>query len=262
MTPANRLRYLLRNAGRMLRSPRAVFAATPYPATRQASTPPLVSPGRAATEAFLRRELPRLLPPRGDMRILDIGCGAGGMASLLHDLGYGGAYIGLDIDDRFDRSPLPGLHKQLCLGDAHTYAPEQGFDLIISMSALEHIPDDAALLRKTLSWMKPGGLQVHIVPSAWALPAYLWHGFRQYALATLGERFPVDRLRVYTLGGLFSFWLHVLFITLPELLLRLRLRQHLPGLYRRLLDGAMALDRHALCCGTFHVAVVTEARAL
>jgi hypothetical protein len=60
------------------------------------------------------------------------------------------------------------------------------------------------------------------------------------------------RTTVFAMGGCASFLLHFLFITVGEMLLSLRLRQRLPGLYGRLLDWSLMLDRLVLVCATMH----------
>ena len=126
--------------------------------------------------------------------------------------------------------------------------------MVVSISALEHIPDDRVLLARAAGWLKPGGWQVHLVPSGWGLAVYLWHGFRQYTLDRVAQRFASDQLRVYRLGGLFSLAVHLLAITLAEVVLRLPLRGRLRGLYIALRDHALRWDRFLpVCCSTYAV---------
>lgn len=63
------------------------------------------------------------------------------------------------------------------------------------------------------------------------------------------------------MGGAVSFVLHLLFITIGEMLLRLRLRQRLPGLYGRMLDGCLQFDRLAPVCATMYAVCQTAAPA-
>ncbi len=101
---------------------------------------------------------------------------------------------------------------------------------MISMSVLEHIPRDAALIRGFTSIFKPGGWEVHVVPSGASLAAYLWHGFRQYTQAALAAKFGPD-IEIVRLGGLGSYLLHVVFITVPYLIFRRSLRKATPRFY-------------------------------
>lgn len=252
MTVAKRLHYLASNLVRNLGHSAVVLQRRGYCTGRLARTPSTASPGRALTEAFLGRELPRLLPSR-DIRVLEIGCGSGSLTRLLSEFGYRGSYVGVDVVDRFDRSASSVFRCEFVCSDAHRFEPEGQFDLIVSVSALEHIPDDCGLLQRLPGFVAPGGLQLHFVPSAWGLPVFLWHGYRQYSQAALGQRFDYRRSTVYALGGAFSFLLHFIFITLGEMLVPLRLRQRLPRLYGWLLDSSLRLDRYLPACATMLV---------
>jgi len=249
MTVVQRLRYLTFNLTRNLWRRSVALSRRSYCMRRLPRTPATASPGRALTEVFLGRELPQLLPT-GDIRVLEIGCGSGNLTKLLTEFGYRGSYVGVDVVDRFDRSAKSGFRREFVCSDAHCFEPERQFDLIISVSALEHIPDDRRLIQRLSGFVSPGGLQLHFLPSAWGLPVYLWHGYRQYSQAELGERFDAGQATVYSLGGMASFLLHFTFITFGEMLLPLRLRQRLPQLYGRLLDGSLRLDRWLPACAT------------
>ena len=249
MTIAQRVHYLMFNLVRNFGRRSASLSRRSYCTGRLPRTPATASPGRVLTEAFLGRELPRLLPPR-DIRVLEIGCGSGSVTKLLTEFGYRGSYVGVDVADRFDRSAQRGFRREFVRSDAHCFEPKGQFDLIISVSALEHIPDDRRLIQRLSGFVAPGGLQLHFLPSAWGLPVYLWHGYRQYSQAALGARFYAGQATVYSLGGLASFLLHFTSITLGEMLAPLCLRQRLPQLYSRLLDVSLRLDRWLPVCAT------------
>ena len=121
------------------------------------------------------------------------------------------------------------------MSDAAAWAPQTQFDLIVSISALEHIADDHLVIDRARSWLRPGGLQVHIVPGGWALPLYLWHGYRQYSRGAIAKRFNANAT-IYRLGGIMSFSIHFIVITVGEMLLRQQLRRRWPRTYDRLLS--------------------------
>jgi SAM-dependent methyltransferase len=224
---------------------------------RQLRTSDLASPSRALTEAFLCKELPRLLPI-GEVSVLDIGCGAGSLSLLLAELGYWGTYVGIDVVDAFDRKETLGFNKQLIVIDAHRFDSEKKFDLIISVSALEHIPDDTRLIPKLTTFLTARGLQLHFVPSSWALFLYLWHGYRQYTMASLSKRFDTAKTETFSLGGLTSFLLHFSLITIWEIFFRVNLRRKFPTMYSRLLDLSLLVDRYLPIFSAFY-AVVSRA---
>jgi 2-polyprenyl-3-methyl-5-hydroxy-6-metoxy-1,4-benzoquinol methylase len=195
------------------------------------------------TEAFIETELPRLLPPQRTGQILEVGCGSGRLSDMLWRQGYRGSYTGIDVTDRYVETTNDGLAKRFMVSDAQTYQPPLPVDLVISVSVLEHIPDDRTVTDHMRAALAPGGLQVHFVPSGCGLFVYLWHGWRQYTRGRIGTQFEPQRTTVYALGGLFSTLLHVTFITGGEMILRLPMRRRLTGLYVRLLDTALRLDR-------------------
>lgn len=244
----DRIYYLLQNARRNL----SAFARPGFRKFTQWRPPAgavdgvaasVASPGRKLAEAFLVFGLPRHLPP-GNIDILEIGCGSGRARDLLSRAGYSGRYTGLDVYDRFDESHGGvAFESDFRLMDAHKLEVKPRFDLIMSNSALEHIENDAELVARLRACLRPGGVQFHIVPSGAALPAYLWHGYRQYAGRALAERFIPEQTEIWTLGGLASLTAHILWITLPEQLGRLELRNRCSGLYAATLRATFALDR-------------------
>lgn len=258
LTVAQRLRYLACNLGRNLKPGKCTAQRLRFIAGRLPRTPSTASPGRTLTEAFLHSRLPKMLPP-GELRVLEIGCGSGSLTRLLAEVGYSGSYVGVDIADRFDRTAQPDFRRDFVLADAHRFEPDGKFDLVISVSALEHIADDRRLIARLGGFLAPGGLQLHFVPSGWGLLTYLWHGYRQYSAASLEERFASPRTSIISMGGAASFMLHFLFITVGEILLRLCLRQRLPRLYGPLLDGCLKLDHLVPACGTMYAVCQTTA---
>lgn len=251
LTLPQRFAYLAINFARNLKPGIFNGRVASFTARRLASTPNAASPGRALTEAFSWTELPRILP-RKRLSVLEIGCGSGRLTNLLAALGYSGSYVGIDINDKFDHSTHPQFDRRFVQIDAHQFQPDQSYDLIISISALEHIPNDRDLIQNLGRLLAPGGLQVHVVPSGCGLLTYLWHGYRQYTRASIGERFGSKETTIYLLGGAPSFALHLLWITIGEMLFRLRCRRWLPSVYGRLLDACLATDRFIPLCATMY----------
>ncbi|MCR4378618.1 MAG: class I SAM-dependent methyltransferase [Rhodospirillales bacterium] len=211
---------------------------------RLGSTSRGASPNRVLTEAFFVKQVPKFLAP-GPIKVLDIGCGSGQMSELLAQAGFTGSYTGIDIEDRFTHSTnISNAFKRIfILGDAHNLPEDQSFDLILSSSALEHIENDVALVEKLGRMTSQEGMQVHLVPGSWSLPLYLWHGWRQYTLCSISKRVCPDRTLVYKMGGIASFLLHFICITLSEVILHIPFRKWFPNVYGLLLDAALHMDR-------------------
>ena len=251
LTVAQRMLYLAMNLKRNfgLRSqavPRESFCGN-----RMHRTPSAASPSRTLTEAFFCERLPKMLP-YGKIRVLEIGCGSGSLAFLLDEIGYSGTYVGVDVADSFDRTTRCGFERSFVLTDANCYEANSKYDLVVSVSALEHIANDRLLIPKLRALVAPGGLQLHFIPSGWGLPVYLWHGYRQYTAPALAELFDPRQATFFAMGGLPSFIFHFLFITVGEILLKLKLRWRLPRLYARLRDRCLELDRFAPFCATMY----------
>ena len=262
LTPGQRLKYLVQNAVRNIktvgRGPK-VRAFRPQRLAKGAMV--AQSPSRFLTELFIATELPKLTPP-GYKDVIEIGCGSGSMAGRLAGLGYNGRYTGVDIVDRFRRDQTNGLPFDInfICADAHEFRPPYNADLMISISALEHIPADTAAIRRFAGFLNTGGVEVHVVPAGWGLAVYLWHGFRQYTPASLVDRFGAD-IQIVGLGGFGSLLLHTMAITLPELCFKKSLRKAIPRIYSALVSAALCVDRVLPVCPTAY-AVIRRHKAM
>ena len=245
--------YLVFNLARLVGSlGRGPKSAKFFPAPDSIAEFSSQSPSRLLTEAFLRECLANMVP-KGRLNIVEIGCGSGFMSRRMSDLGISGSYLGLDIGNRFVAADTPNITVQFQEGDAHEFvADAKSVDLLFSFSALEHIPRDVSLIRKYEAFMRPGGVEVHIVPAGASLFAYLWHGFRQYTPVMIEERFPTGKL--VRLGGLGSLLLHMTVIT-PEMAFGRFFRDHFLRTYQALLRGALRVDRLLPVCPTSFVVI-------
>ncbi|KPL11309.1 hypothetical protein AMJ85_03910 [candidate division BRC1 bacterium SM23_51] len=134
---------------------------------------------------LLRRHTP-LVTDR--LSVLDVGCGTG---LVLEGLRPYARPVGID----FSRLAMGycvkrGIERLVC-GRVETLPfGDQTFDLLLALDLLEHIDDDAALLRELWRVCRPGG---HVLIS---VPAYrfLWsdhdealHHFRRYTRVSLKQ---------------------------------------------------------------------------
>lgn len=251
LSPWTRLVYLAGNLARNIAGGVVALgrrAWRPSDAALAQAAMSAASPVRLLMELFLVTELPRL-EPRRRLRVLDVGCGSGRMRHVLAAAGFEGSYVGVDVDDRFVADDAEGapFSVEFVRGDAGTVPLDGPFDLILSVSALEHVADDGELIGRLRGLLAPGGLQLHLVPSPWSLFAYLWHGYRQYGARAVRRCFDAAA-EVHALGALPSLLVHVVCITGAEMLLRVPLRKRASGAYRRVVRAAVKLDRWLPIC--------------
>jgi len=93
---------------------------------------------------------------RHDMRIIDLGCGAGWMSERL--LPYG-SVTGTDLaDEVIERARRRSPQVKFISGDLfELQLPEQSFDLVVSLEVLSHVRDQSAFVRRVAGLLKPGG---------------------------------------------------------------------------------------------------------
>jgi 2-polyprenyl-3-methyl-5-hydroxy-6-metoxy-1,4-benzoquinol methylase len=216
------------------------------------------SPMRSYLDAFMKDELPKLCTPR-KLSVFDIGCGTAYMRSVLAHDGYSGGYTGVDVvrEPKFDMHAEPAFVTEFLQEDITRFSSDKRFDLVISNTALEHIQDDAAAVRVAHALCAKGGMEVHIVPSLWSLPLYLWHGYRQYTPTRIRKLFSGTNYRVYRMGGLGSFFFHFFWITVPERLFGMTpFRTRHPGAYVRMKRFANRIDYLLPLFSTLYAIVV------
>lgn len=113
-------------------------------------------------------------------RIIDIGCGTGGMLPHLRTFGDS---VGLDSADEAQtacrRRGVPfvrGWGAQLPFHDG-------AFDVVTALDVIEHVPDDAGILGEMRRVLRPGGLLLLTVPAyqfLWSQHDVFNHHMRRY----------------------------------------------------------------------------------
>jgi SAM-dependent methyltransferase len=118
---------------------------------------------------------------RRDMRVLDLGSGAGDVTFVAAGLaGPAGEVVGIDqsadsVAKATARAEQRGLSNvRFVVGDIHDRAPDGPFDAIIGRLVLMYVPDPAAVLRTQAGVLVPGGVVAPIefdMDSARSLPS-------------------------------------------------------------------------------------------
>lgn len=133
-----------------------------------------------ARRTLLSRALLRFLP-RTPRRVLDLGCGTGGMLDCLHQQ-YGSSstggdtgaeIIGLDLEPVALHFSRQRGHRFLVQASATALPfPDNSFDAVVALDVLEHIPDHQSAAREIARVLAPGGMVFVTVPAYQSL----WSG--------------------------------------------------------------------------------------
>lgn len=100
-------------------------------------------------------------------RVLDIACGVGYGTRLLSSAAAIQAAIGVDISEdaiEYARSHYGHTGIEFVTADALAFTDASGFENIVSLETIEHVPDPAALLAHLTSLLKPKGILIGSVP--------------------------------------------------------------------------------------------------
>jgi SAM-dependent methyltransferase len=101
-----------------------------------------------------RERLSRIIAERGLRRILDFGCGGGGLVSELAARHVDVDFVGYDVNGDF-----PPGSRNLCFNQN---LPEDAFDLVILSHVLEHATDPVGLVLDIKSRLHPSLLYIEV----------------------------------------------------------------------------------------------------
>jgi len=100
---------------------------------------------------------------RPDVRVLDLGCGRGG---IVERLGRHGCWIGVDADLRsLVEHRLPWLPRGLAHAEALPFADDT-FDIVATSWVLEHLRQPAVAFHEIARVLRPGGAFLCLTPNA------------------------------------------------------------------------------------------------
>lgn len=203
---------------------------------------------RAIFGALLERELGHA----GDLRVLDAGCGAGGMLELLSRFG---TVRGIDTEPEMVALCRDRGYSHVEVGSA-TEPLGGPYDLVALFDTIEHIPDDALALRRVHDALAPGGRVVVTVPAYGFLYSNndrVVHHQRRYTARGLRRRLRAAGLEPVRV----TYFNTLLFpVILPVVLLlkaherfvdpgdRTHLAAPVPGPLNRALAATMSAERH------------------
>lgn len=200
--------------------------------------------------------LDQLLDGREPMRVLDVGCGAGGM---LEPLSRYGAVTGVDMSPDLVEFCHERGFPNVVVGSAYELPADDGsIDLVTLFDTIEHVPDDDRALREARRVLTPGGLVFISTPAYQFLYANndrVAHHERRYTAGKLRRRLLAADLQPLKI----TYFNTLLFpAILPAVLAkklgerlrdpgdRTNLSHPLPPLLNRGLAAVMGSERHLL----------------
>ncbi len=132
--------------------------------------------------------LDTFLPVKKGLRVMDVGCGFGGMLPGLSRYGHA---MGLEIDLDSARGCRKRGFTGICLGSGYDLPlRNNSLDLITLFDSIEHIEDDLRVVRQCGAALKPGGHLMITVPAYQFLFAdndRISHHLRRYTRGRLQQ---------------------------------------------------------------------------
>jgi len=123
-----------------------------------------------------------------DLRVLDVGCGAGNMA---HHLAHYGRVVGVDLHPKpLEIARQRGLQAELGSADDLPF-DDQTFDLVTLLDVVEHVPNEHGVFGECQRVLKPGGKLMVTVPALmwlWSNNDLLNAHQRRYTREDLGQK--------------------------------------------------------------------------
>lgn len=203
-----------------------------------------------ALHGHVARALDQGLGAREAAKILDAGCGTGGLIRRLAPARTGWRWAGVDAEPlACARARERATGAEIREGSVTALPWADGFfDAVVSADVIYHVEDDAAALREFSRVLRPGGSAVINVP------AYRWlwsyHDVATHAQRRYGRGELIAKLRAAGFGEVQA--THWNALPLPLLMVRRKLLpapaagsdvQLYPGPVEAVFNAAMALER-------------------
>jgi ubiquinone/menaquinone biosynthesis C-methylase UbiE len=106
-------------------------------------------------------KIDRLLDLQPGDRVLEVGCGAGHLVKRLAERGID--IVGIDINP--NAAEIAGTDRVIEMAADSLDFPDDEFDAIVSVHAIEHIPELEAAAAEMARVLKPGGSALYIYPA-------------------------------------------------------------------------------------------------
>ena len=168
MTP----RGFARSIGRMPVDARSLERLVPAELARDDAT------GRQTLELHLERYRFAARHARPG-RLLDLACGVGYGTRLVADAGAGvERALGVDVAEdavAYARAHYAREGVEFVVSDGLAFADPGGFDTIVSLETLEHVPDPERLVAHLVGLLRPGGVLVASAPTTPSADVNLHH---------------------------------------------------------------------------------------
>lgn len=145
-------------------------------------------------------------------RVLDCACGVGyGTALLASAPRQPDEVVGVDVDPNAIEFALSRYNSDRITfqtGDGATFVDQQGFDTIVSLETIEHVPEPGAVLGNFASLLKPGGKLIASVPTTPSVDVnpYHLHDFTERSFRKLGAELGLVEVDAFAQVQPFNPW--------------------------------------------------------
>jgi len=105
-------------------------------------------------------------------RVVDLGCGPGGLTRLLAERWPGAEVVGVDSSAEMVARAEPTGRLSFEVGDLRAWAPEEPVDVLVTNATLQWVPEHLELLPRLLGHLAPGGWFAMQVPGNQDAPSH------------------------------------------------------------------------------------------